>query len=77
MYELYQLLNGLFPSGLENLPPELYESIMDQIKDRLPLDLQELSQMEMAEFYDQLKHNFFQWIQPDLPLKFSYNYQSK
>ena len=47
VHELYRLLESLFPMGLEGLSPELFQSIMEQIRDSLPPELLELSQLEI------------------------------
>lgn len=46
--ELNQLFDQLFPLGIENLTPEMYQAIMSQVSHMLPEELKGLSQSEMA-----------------------------
>ncbi|MGI6130037.1 MAG: efflux RND transporter permease subunit [bacterium] len=47
--ELNQLFEQLFPMGIADLPPDMYQAIMQQVGDKLPAELSGLSQQEMAE----------------------------
>lgn len=46
--ELNQLFDQLFPLGIENLTPEMYQAILGQVSHMLPQELKGLSQSEMA-----------------------------
>jgi HAE1 family hydrophobic/amphiphilic exporter-1 len=49
LVQLNQLFEQLFPLGIKDLPPEVYQATIQQIGDMLPEELSGLSQQEMAE----------------------------
>ena len=54
--ELDKLFKQLFPMGIADLPPEVYQATMQQIGDMLPGELSGLSQQEMAELAEKAEN---------------------